>query len=333
MHTRLIEDLHLTIILFVAFLAGLFVFPFGVFRLISGDYVVAVADFLIVGVTAAAAAWSWKSGNTDIGGLVISVVCTLGVLVSTFYRGIEGALWIFPLMMFVFFLSPPKAALTLISAAIAAITVREIALPASIVESRIHLFSFLATTLSTSVFCFLAARSTKSHSKQLMGLAANDPLTGLKNRRGLEKELQFAMSAQQEIGSEYGLIIIDIDRFKQTNDDYGHAEGDRILREFAQLLVDSIRMSDHAFRYGGDEFVVLIAATNIAGLRAVCENILTRVRATIRIEDMPVTVSIGAALQGADTDTHSWFQRADKCVYRAKDAGRDSYVIYSADSA
>jgi len=329
MHTRLIEDLHLTIILFVAVLAGLFVLPFGVFRLIDGDYVVAVADFLMVGVTAGAAAWAWKTGSTNISGVIISVVCTIGVLVSTFYRGIEGALWIFPLMMFVFFLSPPKAALTLIGTAIAAIVAREVALPVSIVESRVHLMSFLATSLSTAVFSFLAARSTKRHSKQLMSLAAKDPLTGLKNRRGLEQELQFAASAQQEIGSRYGLIVIDIDGFKQTNDDHGHSEGDRILREFARLLIEAIRMSDHAFRYGGDEFVVLIAGTNSAGLRAVCENILSRVRDTIRIGSIPVTVSIGAALQGADADTHAWFQRADKCVYRAKDAGRDCYVIDS----
>ncbi len=329
MHTRLTEDLHLTIILFVAVLAAIFVLPFGIFRLMDGDYIVGLADFLMVGVTAGAAAWALKTGSTEISGLIISVVCTLGVLVSTFYRGMEGALWIFPLMMFVFFLSPPKAALTLIGVAIGAIAAREIVLPASIVESRIHLMSFLATSISTAVFSFLAARSTKRHSRQLMTLAAKDPLTGLKNRRGLEQELQFAASAQQEIGSQYGLIVIDIDRFKQTNDDHGHSEGDRILREFARLLIDSIRMSDHAFRYGGDEFVVLIAGTNSAGLSAVCDNILSRVRDTIRIGTIPVTVSIGAALQGEDTDTHSWFQRADKCVYRAKDAGRDRYVIDS----
>ncbi|MCA1755012.1 MAG: GGDEF domain-containing protein [Spirochaeta sp.] len=327
MHARLIEDLHLTIILIVTLLVCLFVLPLAVFRLSSGYYIVAVANFLVVGVTAAAAAWAWKTGTTYASGIIISVICTVGVLVSTFYRGIEGALWIFPLVMFVFFLSPPKTALALIATAIGAITIRELALPASIVESRIHLISFLATSLSTVAFSFVAARSTKNQNKQLMRLAAKDPLTGLKNRRGLEQELQFAMSAQQEIGAEYGLIIIDIDRFKQTNDDYGHSEGDRILREFAHLLINSLRMNDHAFRYGGDEFVVLIAGTNAAGLEAVCENILTRVRATIRVGERPLTVSIGAALQGPDTDTHSWFQRADKCVYRAKDAGRDRYII------
>ena len=108
----------------------------------------------------------------------------------------------------------------------------------------------------------------------------------------------------------------------------GHAEGDRVLREFSDLLRQSIRKSDRAFRYGGDEFVVLLPDADEHGVRRVAETILRQARERIDSR-VQVAVSAGAALLTASDDQESWNRRADRCLYAAKEAGRNQVIVDS----
>ncbi len=127
---------------------------------------------------------------------------------------------------------------------------------------------------------------------------------------------------------EFGLIILDLDNLKEINDLMGHSQGDRVLMDLANLATHAVRSSDRVFRYGGDEFVILVANVTPSGLEEVCKNLLRKVNESMRCNDMPVTVSIGAALLGAEDGATQWFRKADSCLYQAKNDGRNRYSVH-----
>ena len=324
---KITEDLQLTLIVIVAVLAFVFITPFGVHRFLEGDYLVAASDFTIVLVAGVSAVRAWKTGDTRLSGLVISIVSSLGLIIVTFSRGIEGVFWIYPLIMFVFYLSTPVLALIQVVTVVAVLVVRDFFLPHTIFYTQVQLISFLTTAATATSFSYLFAGRNQRQRSQLLHWATKDPLTGLDNRRGLEKQIQFALSAKTDYSTDYGLLVMDLDSFKYINDTMGHSEGDRVLCELAHLISTSIRLSDHAFRYGGDEFVILLSNINSRGLEEVCRNVLLKIRSNLRCGVTPVTVSIGAALLGSAKDAESWFLRADQCLYKAKEDGRNRYYI------
>lgn len=327
MSSKITEDLQLTLIVIVAALAFIFITPFGVHRFLEGDYLVAVSDLFIVLAAGASAVKAWKTGATRVAGLIISVVSSLGLIIVTFSRGIEGVFWIYPLIMFVFYLSSPRLALIQVSLVLAAFVVREFFLPHTIFYTQVQLISFLATAATATSFSYLFAGRNQRQRSQLMNWATKDPLTGLDNRRGLEKQIQLALSTKVDNNTDYGLLVMDLDSFKYINDTLGHSEGDRVLRDLAHLISISVRLSDHVFRYGGDEFVILLSNINSRGLEEVCKNVLNKIRSNLRCGETPVTVSIGAALLGSAKDAESWFLRADQCLYKAKEDGRNRFYI------
>jgi diguanylate cyclase len=324
---KIADDLQLTLIIIVAVLVILFVTPFGVYRFFQGNYLVALSDMIMVIVVLISAIRAWRTRDTRLSGLLISFVCSGGLLVVAFSRGLEGAFWIYPLIMFVFYLSPPLPALLQVLFVTAVLAVRELFYPQAIFLGIAQVFSFLATVVTATAFSFLFAYRNRQHRSQLMHWATKDPLTGLDNRRGLEKELQFALSSRHNSSADWALLVMDLDNFKYINDTLGHAEGDRVLCDLAHLISSSIRFSDYAFRYGGDEFVILLSNISPHGLEEVCGNVLEKIRARLRCGTTPVTVSIGAALLGVSEDAEAWFLRADRCLYKSKEDGRNCYNI------
>ncbi len=145
-----------------------------------------------------------------------------------------------------------------------------------------------------------------------------DPLTGLGNRRALDHVLSTQFSILKRYGTLFSLAIIDIDHFKELNDQHGHQHGDQMLRDLAELLTGSLRAVDIVSRYGGDEFVAVMPHTDIAGAETLGE----RLRAEIE-RRMPFTVSLGVASVGEADTPESLFKRADAALYRAKTEGRN----------
>ncbi|KQR72953.1 hypothetical protein ASG03_02040 [Rhizobium sp. Leaf341] len=153
--------------------------------------------------------------------------------------------------------------------------------------------------------------------------AANtDPLTGLGNRRRLEA----AMDAIDASGEGYMLAVLDVDHFKAINDQFSHLVGDRVLIALGALIKGTLRSPDLAVRFGGEEFVVLMAGVTLAQARKACE----RIRLTIARHDwssvaagLSVTVSIGVALSSEGGVSHEILEIADRNLYRAKQAGRN----------
>lgn len=142
--------------------------------------------------------------------------------------------------------------------------------------------------------------------------ATIDPLTGLRNRRGVTPALQRAAPGDV-------VAIIDLDRFKDLNDTHGHAAGDDVLRAFGRTLDDGLRESDSCGRYGGEEFLLVLPATALSTAVGVIERIAER---WCEQRPLPVTFSAGLA-EVDDRGATQAFRAADEALYAAKAAGRD----------
>ncbi len=159
-----------------------------------------------------------------------------------------------------------------------------------------------------------------------------DPLTGLYNRRYLEEMTQ--RETRRAVRSEcgLGLLILDLDHFKQINDTYGHDAGDSVLREAASFLVKSVRAEDFVCRFGGEEFVVVLPMADLKATQARAERIRSRLRELSVLHNGQslgmITASIGvAALPEHGTSPKELLEAADAALYLAKREGRDRVVV------
>ncbi|MBN2658758.1 MAG: GGDEF domain-containing protein [Spirochaetales bacterium] len=157
--------------------------------------------------------------------------------------------------------------------------------------------------------------------------ALKDPLTGLYNRRYLFETLPLRISLFGRYGDKTALLLIDVDHFKKINDQFGHSAGDKVLKTLAVIIRDGIRETDSAYRYGGEEFLIVLNDTERDQAALMAE----RMRKTVEeypFEGVPwnVTVCIGIAeIRPGDNDDHL-IERADNNLYEAKRAGRNQVV-------
>ena len=163
---------------------------------------------------------------------------------------------------------------------------------------------------------------------RLRTLAEKDPLTGIANRRFLDSALAEQLLMLGRTGIPFCVVLIDIDHFKQVNDRWGHAAGDRALQVFAGICSAIIRDNDTVGRMGGEEFAVILPDTDLPQAVLTAERLLSAVReANIAIDggsSVRITASIGVATIGAgDTSLEQLLARSDAALYRAKAAGRD----------
>lgn len=156
--------------------------------------------------------------------------------------------------------------------------------------------------------------------------AERDALTGLGNRRHLERRATELMPALAAEAQPLALALLDVDHFKQVNDRHGHAAGDQVLVQLAQLLRENTRGGDVLARHGGEEFVILLPGMPLPLAAEVCERLRERVAVYGWPVDSGVTVSIGLAAS-PPLDLQALMARADAALYRAKSAGRNSVVV------
>ena len=149
-----------------------------------------------------------------------------------------------------------------------------------------------------------------------------DELTRLLNRRSLDEMIDNEISRHSRYGGVFTLAILDLDSFKTYNDSYGHLSGDKLLREVGHIIKSVIRNVDHAFRYGGDEFAILLPQTNIDDALQVLERVREKIAKGLDSGDIHVTTSIGLASWPDDGISHTdIIAAADVTLYRAKRSG------------
>jgi diguanylate cyclase len=159
--------------------------------------------------------------------------------------------------------------------------------------------------------------------------ATTDSLTGLANRRGVDTFIRDAMAAAMRDRSALGLIMMDVDHFKNFNDRFGHAIGDQVLKLLAIVLRDRLRPNDFAGRYGGEELIAVLPGAPLSACEAVAERVRMAiadcsVRRRSTGESLPrITVSLGVAELSSDDTIESFIERCDMALYHAKRSGRN----------
>ena len=153
---------------------------------------------------------------------------------------------------------------------------------------------------------------------QAMKLARQDALTALGNRRYFDEQLKRAMHHASRHQSKVGLILGDLNKFKKINDTYGHPVGDKVLKHFADALRESSRDSDSLFRFGGDEFAVLVESASEQSLIIIENRIKYAVNNDALLSKHKVSCSLGATFMSHLDNQQSFFERADKALYMAK---------------
>ncbi|MEP3563855.1 MAG: diguanylate cyclase, partial [Marinobacter sp.] len=164
-------------------------------------------------------------------------------------------------------------------------------------------------------------RALERANEQLAKLSMTDRLTGLLNRGTWENLVDAEFERYGRYGQTTTLVMFDIDHFKSVNDTYGHLAGDDVIRHTAQVTRDSIRQSDSAGRYGGEEFGLILPETDAENARILCERIReTIAQSTVNTTagDIQYTISMGIAQLGGEPENYmQWMQEADKALYRA----------------
>ena len=175
--------------------------------------------------------------------------------------------------------------------------------------------------------------SLRRQRDEMRALAQSDPLTGLANRRTALARLQSEVEHRRTQGSDFGLVFVDLDNFKQINDSFGHSAGDRVLVAVAQLLRSLVRGSDVVARLGGDEFVLILVGADVATSQRLAERVRERIELLPLVGSGPeaplaCTASIGvvASAWHPDAGAEELLKRVDEAMYAAKKAGRNRVV-------
>ena len=159
--------------------------------------------------------------------------------------------------------------------------------------------------------------------------AQTDALTGIPNRLAWEEQLEQEIARWKRFNTPLVLVIWDVDHFKKVNDTFGHKAGDKVLRTIARNLAGSIRETDFIARYGGEEFVHLMTGAELEDCVAVADKLRGKIEATgfhFREQAVTITVSCGLTQFRDGDSSESWFERADRALYKAKQAGRNRCV-------
>ncbi|PCH97071.1 MAG: GGDEF domain-containing protein [Gammaproteobacteria bacterium] len=153
---------------------------------------------------------------------------------------------------------------------------------------------------------------------QAMQLAMQDSLTGLGNRRYFDEQLKRAMHNANRHHAQVGLVLGDLNKFKAINDTYGHSTGDQVLFQFANILRACIRDSDSIFRFGGDEFAIIVENASEYALDIIQNRIDSSLKSNALLAKYQVGCSLGTTFMNRADNEHTLFERADQALYRQK---------------
>lgn len=197
----------------------------------------------------------------------------------------------------------------------------------TITIAALWVVTILGLGFALDVLVFRLTNRIDESEAELVTMATVDHLTQVKTRRTAFQHLASELDRAQRTGESAGLLVMDIDKFKDVNDRFGHQAGDHVLAAFAACVKAGVRTYDTVGRIGGEEFMVVCPATSESDLITLAERIRSNAAHCSPEEDPgPITVSIGATMIEAGDTVDTAFARADRALYLAKDLGRDRVV-------
>lgn len=314
---RLEED----IMMIQGALGVLAILPFAVSRILQGEWIMVILDLLIISGIISLGVYGRNGANFRTVSTLFTLMYTSGVLAVVSIKGPDMLFWAYPTAIGGYFMVRLKVAI--IISVLSAISVTVLVYEAL---SAFQLSGFVVTYLLVCLFSyFFAARMIRDKQK-LAEQATIDPLTGASNRRALDDAVESRVALYSRRPAPVSIAIIDIDYFKCINDEYGHAIGDLFLQRFVKFLNSVVRQSEMLFRFGGEEFVVIVEGS-VEEANNLSEKIRGLFEQAQLIPDHPVTVSIGVAELGGVETSREWMKRADDALYLAKSSGRNRVCL------
>ena len=188
----------------------------------------------------------------------------------------------------------------------------------------IYVFGFVYLVVTSLGFLLMCKTRAEAETRLQ---ARTDDLTDLPNRRALDEEIAHALAGARSSGRPFAIVMVDVDRFKFINDTHGHAVGDATLAAFSARLAGALREPDRAYRYGGEEFCLLLAETDAAGARTLAERAREQIALPFEGTMRALTASFGVTTWRPDDTFDTLFRRADRALYSAKHGGRNRVEI------
>jgi diguanylate cyclase (GGDEF)-like protein len=305
-----------------AILASLGIAPFVVVRYLDDQWLNAAIDLAIVIVALGSAGFTyWRKQATQTVSNITAVLYSGGAVAVAHLNQPIFVFWLFPALLANFFLLRPNIGLLANVVAILAISPLTARL-----ENSVQMFAMLSSLLICGSMAYTFALLTERQQELLQSFAVQDALTHLGNRRAMNEEMRMSIDDFARNGIPATLIVLDLDFFKMVNDKFGHSVGDAVLVNLAGLLNKRTRKTDRAFRYGGEEFVILARNTGLEDAAVIAEQLRTQIELELRDPEGALTASFGLAQLTGNETSEEWFNRADKAVYQAKQHGRNCVV-------
>jgi|GEM_PF-1221388 len=190
-----------------------------------------------------------------------------------------------------------------------------------------HFFLKLLTVLAILLILLtLYYRKMRQHNKSLQSLSDTDSLTGLFNRRYLDSTFHKEVQNTKRYNTPFSIILLDLDDFKKINDVFGHAKGDSVLKQVADLLVNNSRKNDIIGRWGGEEFLIVCPLTNLENAKVLAQKLCHLLESTTFEVDRKVTGSMGVTEYNKESSYDDCFKVVDKALYKAKNQGKNRVV-------
>lgn len=306
------------VLLSLTALATLIVGLFAAIRWINNDLTIAIIDLIISVTMATLFVYIFKTRKVDVTKHLFALFLVIATTASIAIKGQLQVYWLYPVIITIYYLIPPKSATGL-----CLVLITTVSYIISTESDLINILTILLTTVMTSAFAFIMFRSYESKILDFETLATIDQLTSTGNRRALNKKLSDVIASQHRKTYDMCLILIDLDNFKYINDNYGHAIGDSVLITTCNLIKKHTRVLDSLYRFGGDELVIMPLNMGADSARQLAEKIRHIIESHLFDCDVKLTLSIGVAEYKSGDTPEQWLGRADTLLYKAKGAGRN----------
>lgn len=315
---RLRRNFELAVLVSFGSLAMLVVAGMAVYRFSTGNLLGGLVNTSIVAAIVLVIAFALSSRKVHLASLVFVLVATAGCIVSAVLLGRTGVLWSYVVLWINFLLVSRHLALPINLTLIIALATQ-----AWLFEGTQEHITYTVTAMLVIGYGYIFSERFSAQRQLLEELAHHDPLTGAGNRRLMRRQLQKAILARDLADQPSTLVIMDIDHFKNVNDEYGHEAGDSVLERFSAKVRTVMRGEDGFFRLGGEEFVLLLPGMDLEDARKALPGLHERLSGTIQGPAGPIHFSAGVAILRQQDDWSRWLARADHAMYEAKHAGRN----------
>ena len=313
-------------VLYGTALTFLFLVPFSIYRLLTGDLIIAAIDMVVALLMVLLFSQAWQSNKIKYLNRFSVIVFMSGILVVMYLKGPDTVYWAFAAMGATYFLLRSYLAL------FANITF--ICLTSILFHSKLSLaetMSIYPSLVLVCLFGFILSMRAEYKHNILQKLVSEDTLTGVKNRRSFDEKVDEILVNFKRYPTPFSMLLLDLDNFKKINDCHGHSIGDQVLVDFATLVKSKIRATDFIYRFGGEEFVVIAKKSYLEDSGNLADSIRKFIKNSKQMSKYNVTVSVGVSEILPFDDADSWFRRADQALYESKSSGRDTVRIADVD--